>query len=254
MKKITFSIQKGGTGKTSISVSVAVELAKNNKVLFIDADPQGNATTWFAFDSVKYEFSDLINDVVNDDNKLSPKDVLLKTQIENLFFIPTAGVGGGLSNIKDTIAGQAPFFIADILSMYEDVFDYCIIDTSPSFGVFEKMLFIASDEVIPVLHLDNFSTDGIEIFFYNLSNLKKSYRLGDNPKFNKIVLNGLNNTKKLDKKFLAYFMEKFDTTELFVIPTDPIFGKAQATNHFIQDFQDTKKETKENIYLLASKI
>ncbi|MDY3722781.1 MAG: ParA family protein, partial [Treponema sp.] len=44
MKTITFALQKGGTGKTSVSVSVALELAKKHKVIFIDADPQGNAS------------------------------------------------------------------------------------------------------------------------------------------------------------------------------------------------------------------
>lgn len=44
MKTYTFAIQKGGTGKTSVSVSVAVELAKHGRTILIDADPQGNTT------------------------------------------------------------------------------------------------------------------------------------------------------------------------------------------------------------------
>ena len=46
MKTYTFAIQKGGTGKTSVSVSVAVELAKIGRTILIDADPQGNTTDW----------------------------------------------------------------------------------------------------------------------------------------------------------------------------------------------------------------
>ena len=52
VKTITFALQKGGTGKTSVSVAVALELAKNHKVIFIDADPQGNASDWIGPDII----------------------------------------------------------------------------------------------------------------------------------------------------------------------------------------------------------
>ena len=61
MKTITFALQKGGTGKTSISVSTAVQLAENGKkVLLIDADPQGNATTWLGIDTISVELADVL--------------------------------------------------------------------------------------------------------------------------------------------------------------------------------------------------
>ena len=62
MKTYTFAIQKGGTGKTSVSVSVAVELAKFGRTILIDADPQGNTTDWMNLPSLQYELSDVLSD------------------------------------------------------------------------------------------------------------------------------------------------------------------------------------------------
>ena len=62
MKVTTFAIQKGGTGKTSLSVSTAVELAKIGRTIIIDADPQGNATTWLGIDNLEKELTALLDD------------------------------------------------------------------------------------------------------------------------------------------------------------------------------------------------
>ena len=60
MKTITFALQKGGVGKTSMSVSVAAQLAKfGKKVIIIDSDPQGNSTSWLIED-LENEFSDIL--------------------------------------------------------------------------------------------------------------------------------------------------------------------------------------------------
>ena len=89
MKITTFAIQKGGTGKTSLSVSTAVELAKIGRTIIIDADPQGNTTTWLGIENLQYELSDLLTKedyTAEDINK-----TIQTTPVENLFIIPTAG-------------------------------------------------------------------------------------------------------------------------------------------------------------------
>ncbi|WP_147612793.1 ParA family protein [Treponema pectinovorum] len=87
MKTITFALQKGGTGKTSLSVSTAVQLAESGKKgLLLDADPQGNATTWLGIDEISVELADVLM-------KKSPaKDAIINTQVENLSIIPTASL------------------------------------------------------------------------------------------------------------------------------------------------------------------
>ena len=90
MKSYAFALQKGGTGKTSISVSLAVELAsKGKKVVYIDCDPQGNSSSWL-LNSFDHELADILYE------KAQVLECVYKSDVENLYVIPTFGVGGEL--------------------------------------------------------------------------------------------------------------------------------------------------------------
>ena len=123
MKTITFALQKGGTGKTSVSVAVALELAKNHKVIFIDADPQGNASDWIGPNELEFEFSDALT------GKAPLGKCIAKTLSPNLFLLPTAGLGGTLRSYQESAeATKQPYHIADdIIPELAKIFDYCII-------------------------------------------------------------------------------------------------------------------------------
>ena len=110
MKTITFAIQKGGTGKTSTAVSVAVELAeKGQKVILLDADPQGNATTWIGIETITNELADVLM------KKCEVQEAITPTKIENLSFLPTASVDGSLKLYSKTLANESPFAIRQLL-------------------------------------------------------------------------------------------------------------------------------------------
>ena len=127
MKTITFAIQKGGTGKTSVSVSTAVELAKIGKTLVVDADPQGNATTWLGIENMQHELSDLLT---KDDYTIEEiRETILPTQTENLYIMPTAGIGGGLGNYQKYGSNDDPKAITRLLRNIKNEFKFCIIDT-----------------------------------------------------------------------------------------------------------------------------
>lgn len=236
MKTITFALQKGGTGKTSISVSTAVQLAENGKkVLLIDADPQGNATTWLGIDTISIELADVLM------KKNSAKDAIINTQVDNLFIIPTASLDSDLRLYSKTLATQQPFIIKHLCREIKEDFDFLIIDTSPAFGALEESCFLASDEAITVLNIDEFSSDGLITFMQNIDSLKDRYDT-DKPKMNKIILN----SRDLRLVQQADYLEKIKTatdSKLYIVPVDQAFRKAQSVHVPIQYLEGTKKET-----------
>lgn len=247
MKTITFALQKGGTGKTSISVSTAVQLAENGKkVLLLDADPQGNATTWLGIEEISVELADVLM------KKNPAKDAIISTQVENLSIIPTASLDSDLRLYSKTLATQQPFIIKHLCREVKEEFDFLIIDTSPSFGALEESCFLASDEAITVLNIDEFSSDGLITFMQNIDSLKDRYDT-DKPKMDKIILN----SRDLRLVQQADYLEKIKSatdSKLYIVPVDQSFRKAQSVHVPVQYLEGTKKETLSVIKELSSDI
>ena len=248
MKTITFALQKGGTGKTSVAVSVASELAKTSKVVLIDADPQGNASAWY-----NKELTAELSDVLS--KKASIGDALVATGVKNLFMIPTAGVGGGLNSYQKTEAQEKKEAMLDVTDELAKAFDFCIIDTSPHFGPLEESCFIASDEVVPVMMIDRFSFDGLEIFMTNLADLKsRSKRVSKPAVIKRLVLNAKDNRLSTQSGKIEALTQTLPSGMLLhIIPVDQAFKKAQDSHEPI-DNVDAKKETLETITDIANSL
>ena len=248
MKTIAFALQKGGTGKTSTAVSVATELAKKHKVVLIDADPQGNASAWYN-NELTAELSDVLT------NKAGIGEALISTGIKNLFMIPTAGVGGGLYAYQKTEANGKPEAMLDVTDELAKAFDFCIIDTSPHFGPLEESCFIASDEIVPVMMIDRFSFDGLEIFMSNLQDLKsRAKRVSKAAEIKRLVLNSKDNRLATqDGKIDALTKTLPENMKLHVIPVDQAFKKAQDMHEPIETVEP-KKETLTVIKEIAKEL
>lgn len=248
MKTIAFALQKGGTGKTSAAVTVATELAKTHKVVLIDADPQGNASAWYN-NELTAELSDVLT------NKTGIGDALVSTGIKNLFMIPTAGLGGGLNAYQKNEANGKPEAMLDITDELAKAFDFCIIDTSPHFGPLEESCFIASDEIVPVMMIDRFSFDGLEIFMSNLKDLKsRAKRVAKAAEIKRLVLNSKDNRLSIqDGKIDALLKTLPAGMKLHIIPVDQAFKKAQDAHEPIETVEP-KKETMKVINEIASEL
>ena len=231
MKSICVAIQKGGVGKTTVSVNLAAELAKGSKVVLIDADPQGNSTSSLV-DEFDHELADILY------GNIAVDEAVTKTAVENLYIIPTAAIDDkGNNQLKKYRANEAsgnPYAFADITDALKDQgFDYCIFDTSPNFDDFEENIMAAVDETIAVVMPDIFSQDGLQIFENNLQNFKKRKRV-NNPVFKTFVFNAVNLSTKMAKDILA----QLASSELnyVTVPQDQNFRKAQGVRKTIQQF------------------
>ena len=236
MKTISFAIQKGGTGKTSVSVSVAGELAiEGKKTLLVDADPQGNSTGWLISD-VEYELADVLS------GRAELSQAVVRTRLENLYMLPTAGIGGALRDFSQTATGDKIFGIRNILEDASGMgFDYAVIDTSPAFGLLEKMCLVASDETVAVLQLDIFSTDGLVTFADSLGRLKQNMRI-QAPSFTRLVLNSKDDRLQQQGQLLEQFRER-GGFQLFMLPVDQAFKRAQGGQVLIQETYGAKAAT-----------
>lgn len=250
MKVIGLGLQKGGVGKSSVSIALAAELAKTSKVLLIDADPQGNSTSAL-LKEIGLEFADALLDACEIDKPVT------KTEIKNLWIMPTKPIemeGKEKSKLriyKKNRASEEPFVMDDIAAQFTDQFDYLIFDTSPDFSTFEENIFYACDEIIPVMKCDTFSADGLTIFLENVKDFKKRRRC-QKAEIKTVVINEHNASFSLDTKIkdLIVGQEGYNS---IVVPQDQAFKRSQAYQKSIQEI-GAKPNTLEAIRNLAEAV
>lgn len=154
---ISFSNQKGGVGKTTTCVNMSAYLAKfGKKVLLVDMDPQGNATTGLGFN--KSEMKSSVYNVLIDD--LSVKDAVLKTEIENLDIVPSS-IELAAAEVDLVYLSNREKRLAEQLKDVKNEYDYICIDCPPSLGLLTINALAASDGVIIPIQCEYYSLEGL---------------------------------------------------------------------------------------------
>ncbi len=156
-KIIAFSNQKGGVGKTTTCVNMSAYLAqKGKKVLIVDLDPQGNATTGLGFS--KSEVKKSVYNVLIDDMPI--EEAVIKTCIENLDILPSnidlAGAEVELVYIKDR-----EHVLKKVLEKAISSYDYITIDCPPSLGLLTINALAGADKVIIPIQSEYYAMEGL---------------------------------------------------------------------------------------------
>ncbi len=156
-KIIAFANQKGGVGKTTTCVNVATYMAlMGKKILILDLDPQGNATSAVGINKTK----DLktIYDLI--DGEIFYEEVIQTTIVENLYIIPsTVDLAG--AEVELIQISQREKVIKRILDEIKISYDFILIDCPPSLGLITVNALTASDSVIIPIQCEFFPLEGL---------------------------------------------------------------------------------------------
>jgi len=156
-KIIAITNQKGGVGKTTTAINLAAAFAVlEYKTLLIDADPQSNATSGVGIEPREIK-QGLYHTIVSG---VHPKDVILKTQTPNLWILPTNIDLVGLE-VELHDMPQREFMMKKALDKIKDLYDFIIIDCSPSLGITVVNALCAADSVLIPVQAEYFALEGM---------------------------------------------------------------------------------------------
>ncbi|GJL83849.1 MAG: cobyric acid synthase CobQ [marine bacterium B5-7] len=167
---IAITNQKGGVGKTTTGINLCASLAKTRRrVLLIDLDPQGNATTGSGIDREEVEYS--IYDVLLKDKRLD--ETCLETS-SGYAIVPSesglAGIQVELSNAEDR-----DHRLKNAIAALPDRFDYIFIDCPPALNVLTINALAAADSVLIPVQCEYYALEGLSGLLETIARIREGY-------------------------------------------------------------------------------
>lgn len=210
-KVVSFSNQKGGVGKTTSCVNIAAQIAnKGKKVLLIDMDPQGNATSGLGL--AKSKIKKTIYDVII--GKSDIKDTIIKTKFKNLSVVP-ANINLAGAEIELLELDENLNFTQIALDSIKSDFDYIFIDCPPSLGMLTIKALSISDGIVIPMQCEFYSLEGMSQLLNTVKKIRQLY----NPTLQivGILLTMYNGRLTLTSQVVAE-LKKYYADKLFKVP------------------------------------
>lgn len=208
---ISVTNQKGGVGKTTTAVNLSFFLAKDKyKVLLIDFDPQGNATSGLGIEKTSLDHS--MTEVVL--GQVSISEVIQETKYKNLFIAPTTPE---LANAEVEMANLKKRFtqLKDAVNSVREQYDYIIIDSPPSLSLLTVNGMIASEYLLLPVQTEFYALEGVAQLLDSMKLVKKA--MNPNLKLLGVLATMYDKRTSLSAEVLEeikkYFKDKvFETT------------------------------------------
>jgi chromosome partitioning protein len=173
-KIIAVANQKGGVGKTTTAVNLAAGLAiEGRKVLIVDADPQGNATSGAGI--MRSATRKSLYDALILEEPV--KDLVLPTEIETLWILPSdKNLAGAEIELVETDGRN--YALKNLLTEIKDYFHYIIVDCPPSLGVLTVNGLTAADSLLVPIQCEYYALEGVTELFDTLARLRHELNPG----------------------------------------------------------------------------
>ncbi len=223
-KIISFSNQKGGVGKTTTCVNMAAYLAREGrKVLLIDLDPQGNATTGLGFSKGALKKS-VYNVLIEEE---AVKDNVLDTELENLKILP-ANIDLAGAEVELVYKKNREKVLKEALEKVKSQYDYLLIDCPPSLGLITINALAAADSVVIPIQSEYYALEGLSQLMNSISLVRQ--HLNKSLKVEGVVLT-MYDGRSIISRQIAAEIKKFFTKKLYEIVIPRNVRLSEAPSH-----------------------